>query len=409
MTRRVAVVAPEPIRPRMAGMGIRAFEIARALAGRFEVRLLVPNEDSEVPPAAGVTAVAAPPGSPAFLAEAKRCDCALVSGHAASAFFWAAPHVPTAVDWYDPFLIENFHYAADLGPEVEANDRAAWMLAMCRADLFLCASPEQKLFYSGLLVQGGRVTARSLENDPGLEGILAVVPFGVRAAPEGDPSAWRERLGANPTDPILFFGGLYDWHDPAPIFQIWPDLLAEFPGARIVFCENPNRSTTPQRIFEAAEARAARLGWKDRSIFFIPWSPYEKRGDLYGACALAINTCRPGLEAELSFRTRLLDVAAAGLPSVSIAGGSVARELASAGAGCSAEGAEGLLEGVRHFLRNEEARRCASRKAREFAARYSWEAVVDPLARFFEKPSISSRLDFPDVRPRARFRIFGKA
>jgi hypothetical protein len=32
----IAVLAPEPIRPRMAGMGIRALELARALgAGGF--------------------------------------------------------------------------------------------------------------------------------------------------------------------------------------------------------------------------------------------------------------------------------------------------------------------------------------------------------------------------------------
>ena len=409
MRRRVAVVAPEPIRPKMAGMGIRAFEIARALAGRFEVRLLAPNEISEVPPIEGATAVWAPPGSPAFLAEARKCDAALVSGHAASAFFWAAPHAATAVDWYDPFLVENFHYAAELGPDVEANDRQAWMLALCRADFFLCASAEQKLFYSGLLLQGGRITARSLERDPELESLLAVVPFGVRASAGGDPSAWRERLRAAATDPILFFGGLYDWHDPAPIFRLWPDVLAEFPGAKIVFCENPNRSTTPQRVFESAEAHAARLGWKDRSVFFLPWSSYEERGSLYAACALAVNTCRPGLEAELSFRTRLLDAAAAGLPAVTIAGGSVARELDSAGAGRSARGADELLDGIRHFLRDETSRIRSSRIAREVASRYSWDAVIGPLARFFENPPHSSRLDFPEPRPRARFRIFGRA
>jgi len=44
---RVAVLAPEPIRARMAGMGIRALELARALSGRFDVRLIVPNDPGE--------------------------------------------------------------------------------------------------------------------------------------------------------------------------------------------------------------------------------------------------------------------------------------------------------------------------------------------------------------------------
>jgi hypothetical protein len=46
-TKTIAVLAPEPIRPRMAGMGIRALEITRALAADFEVRLLVPNDPGE--------------------------------------------------------------------------------------------------------------------------------------------------------------------------------------------------------------------------------------------------------------------------------------------------------------------------------------------------------------------------
>ena len=50
----VCVLAPEPIRPRMAGMGIRALELARALSrADFDVRLLVPNDPGEAREVAG--------------------------------------------------------------------------------------------------------------------------------------------------------------------------------------------------------------------------------------------------------------------------------------------------------------------------------------------------------------------
>ena len=55
----IAVLAPEPIRPRMAGMGIRALELARVLAREFETRLLVPNDPEEAREAAGDLEVAA--------------------------------------------------------------------------------------------------------------------------------------------------------------------------------------------------------------------------------------------------------------------------------------------------------------------------------------------------------------
>ena len=54
MTRRILVLAPEPIRPRMAGMGIRALELAHALQRRdLDVRILVPNAPDEARAAAG--------------------------------------------------------------------------------------------------------------------------------------------------------------------------------------------------------------------------------------------------------------------------------------------------------------------------------------------------------------------
>ncbi|MFY9551964.1 MAG: hypothetical protein WAU32_12495, partial [Thermoanaerobaculia bacterium] len=69
-TKTIAVLAPEPIRPRMAGMGIRALELARALSAEFDVRLLVGNDPGEAGEVAGSVAVAAAP--PGRLAEAAR-------------------------------------------------------------------------------------------------------------------------------------------------------------------------------------------------------------------------------------------------------------------------------------------------------------------------------------------------
>lgn len=405
VNRRVVVLAPEPIRPRMAGMGIRALELARTLAASFEVRLLVPNDPAEAPAAKGIAIVGAPPGSEAFHSEIRDCRAALVSGHAANYFFLAAPHVPVAVDWYDPFLVENFQYRESLGDGVEANDRAAWALALCRADLFLCASEEQRLFYLGMLLQGGRVNGATIQQDREASSLVRVVPFGVEAAPFAAPDAIRTRIGANDGDPVLYFGGLYDWHDPEPLFQIWPALLEEFPSIRLIFCENPNRESTPQSVYDSAVSFARRRGWEERSVFFLPWTPYDRRGELYVASTLSVCLCRPGLETQLSFRTRLLDAAAYGLPSVSLEGGGLARDLSAAGAGACVGDADGLREAIRAYLRDGARRKEASRRAREFAGGFSWSRVALPLAEFFEHPSISSRLDFPERRPRPAFRL----
>lgn len=405
MKSRIVVLAPEPIRAAMAGMGIRALELASALASRHDVRLLAPNEDFAEAVRPGVAIVPAPPGSSGFHRELRSADAALVSGHAASEVFQAAPHLPVAVDWYDPFLVENFHYRETLGEEVEANDRRAWNLALARGDFFLCASEEQRLFYSGMLLQAGRIDAALAAADPEILSLLAVVPFGADAPPAADPGPILRAIGAEPGDPVLFFGGLYDWNDARPLWAVWPEILREFPRSKVVFSENPNREHTPQKEFADAVDVSTRRGWRDRSVWFLPWQPYARRGALYGAAIGALSLCRPGIEAELSFRTRLLDAAAAGLPSVSIHGGGLARRLAAAGAGWAVADAPGLLAALRTLMGDGEARRRASESARAFAPAFAWARVAAPLAAFFDNPRVSARLPFPEAKARPAFRL----
>ena len=381
-------------------MGIRALELAAALSPRFDVKLLAPNDPLESPCREGVEVVTAPPGSAAFHRELKACEAVLVSGHAASDVFLAAPHLPVAVDWYDPYLIENFHYRR-LGEEVEANDPGPEPRPR-PGDFFPLRLTSNASSMPGCWCSGGRIDALTSARDPEARALLAVVFPSARQRRRARPRPVREVISARPDDPVLFFGGLYDWHDLSPLYAVWPDLLRDFPRLSVVFSENPNRDRTPQRVFESAVATSERHGWKGRSFHFLPWMPYEKRGALYGAATAALALCRPGLETELSFRTRLLDAAAAGLPSVSIHGGALARRLADAGAGWTASDAPGLRRALEPVLRDAAARGRAAECARRFAADLAWPRVAAPLADFFANPRVSSRLPFPETRAASR-------
>jgi glycosyltransferase involved in cell wall biosynthesis len=376
----VAVLAPEPIRPRMAGMGIRALELARALLSRFDVRLLVSNGAAEAREAAGeVPVVETPPGG--LAAAAAGATAAVVSGHAANYWFHQAPDVPVAVDLYDPFPIENLHYAPELGEATAQHDLATFQLALARGDFFLCASSDQRLFYAGALFAAGRIGASNFVDDPTLASLLAVVPFGVpdRAA-RGNRAAGRRILGAPEDGPLVLFGGVYDWNDPALVLDAWPRVLRREPRAHLVFLDSPNPETTPQRVHAETRRRAASVDPSGASILFSDWAPYSGREDLYAAADVIVSTSSEGLETDLSYRTRLLDAAWGGVPSVSVGGGSLARELAGAGAGVEVErSAEGLAEAVVRLLASPELRDHASGRARAFASGRTWERVSAPL------------------------------
>jgi len=398
--KRVVVLAPEPIRPRMAGMGIRALELARALSAEFEVRLLVPNIEEEARAVAGPVPVARA-GPRELPSAAAGADAAVVSGHAASSWFQAVPELPVACDLYDPFMIENLHYAEALGPVPSAHDRAALALALARADFFLCASPEQRLFYSGALYAAGRIGSSRFDEDPTLSWLLEIVPFGVpqeRAA--GDRSRGRAAAGVGASGPLVLFGGVYDWYEPDLLLEAWPALQKRAPGVRLLFFENPNRETTPQRAFERARARARQLDPSGEAIVFSPWLPYAARADLYAACDVLVSISAEGLEADLAFRTRLLDAAWGGVPSVSIGGGALGRELEEAGAGRRAERSSGaLVEAVVGVLAAGDGAREAGRR---FAAGRSWQRVAEPLAAWCRSARVDpGRLPCPSPASRS--------
>ena len=398
--RSVAVLAPEPIRPRMAGMGIRALELSRALAADFEVRLLVPNDPAQAREVAGSIEVVAAPLD--RLPQAARgTQAAVVSGHAANSWFHAVPELPVAADLYDPFPVENLHYAPSLGAETARHDRETLDLALSRADFFLCASSEQRLFYAGALLTRGRIGAENFPQDPTLSSLLAVVPFGVPDSPaRGDAARGRRAAGLPPQGPIVLFGGVYDWYDPGLLLDAWPRILRARPDARLLFFENPNPETTPQSVFDRTRKRAREIDPNGDSIVFSPWLPYPDRADLYAACALLVSISNEGLETELAYRTRLLDAAWGGVPAVAVAGGSLARELAAAGAAVECErDAATLASAVIGRLSDAAGRDHASAAARAFAAGRRWGSVAAPLRSWLEtaRPD-PARLPLPGPR-----------
>jgi glycosyltransferase involved in cell wall biosynthesis len=403
--KRVVVLAPEPIRPRMAGMGIRALELARALRPEFDARLLVPNAEPEARLAAGAVPVASI-GSGGLAAAASGADAAIVSGHAASAWFREVPEVPVAADLYDPFPIENLHYASELGEGPARHDRETLALALARADFFLCASADQRLFYAGALYDAGRIGPRNFPKDPALERLLAVVPFGVPAeTASGDRLRGRRAAGVAAEGPMVLFGGVYDWHEPDLLLGAWPEVRRRVPGACLLFFENPNPETTPQRAWARARERSRALDPTGREIVFSPWLPYAERADLYAASDLLVSISAAGLEADLSFRTRLLDAAWGGVPSVSVGGGTLARELEEAGAGRRvARDSAALAQAIVETLRSDGRQR---ELARGFAADRSWKRLTEPLAGWCRSAARDpGRLPFPSSAGRSSFRRF---
>ncbi len=378
---RVALLSSEPVRARMAGIGIRYLELARRLprAG-LDVVLVSPAAAEEAPPLQAEVRPFARGGLRELLAD---CDAAVAQGQLANDLVLECPQLPTVIDLYDPWLIENAHYLPTLGLDPWRNDHATWVLQLSRGDLFLCAAEEQKLYYLGFLTALGRVNPERLAVDPDLQRLLVEVPFGVpEQLPAHRPLLPPRRGGER----RILFGGLYDWYDPFTLLAALERL--DEPPWELYLVRNPNRGETPQALLAAVEERCRSRGtWGDR-VRLLDWVPAERRFDLLRDVDLLCSPHRPSLETRLSLRTRFLDALVAGCPVVLTAGGSLARLVGEREAGwvVPPEDPGALAAALTAALGDEEARARRREAGRELVATFAWERVLAPLVAFCQEP-----------------------
>jgi glycosyltransferase involved in cell wall biosynthesis len=378
---RIALLTSEAPRARMAGIAVRYLEMARRLpAAGLEVVLVTPGDPAETPTIPGEVRRFARGGLRALLAD---CDAAVAQGQLANDLVLECPELPTAIDLYDPWLVENCHYYRTLGLDPYRNDHATWVLQLSRGDFFLCSSAEQRLYYLGWLTALGRVHPERLEADPTLAGLIGIVPFGIE---EHLPAHQPVLPPAPPGTPRLLFGGLYDWYDPWVLLSAL-ERLADRPW-QLLLVENPNAEATPQSLWSEVRRWAEAKGWWGSRLVAIPWVAADRRFDLLRDVTALVATHRPSLETDLALRTRFLDALAAGCPVVSSAGGTIARLLTEREAGWVVPTGEpdALAAALAEVLGDEAARERRRQAGLALGAELGWERSLAPLAAFCRTP-----------------------
>jgi glycosyltransferase involved in cell wall biosynthesis len=387
---RAFLICPEPVRAVTAGVGTRFMTLAKVLAeAGHQVTLAVPNEVSEAPSLDGVEVVRADPASLGDQADGH--DWVLLHAHLGNHYLTQRDDLPLVIDLYDPFLIENLHYHRDLGFTPFETDHETWRLQIGRGDLFLCSSEEQRLFYLGWLSALGRVNPLTLEDDPQLRRLIVEVPFGT---PERGP--------IDDDAPVLYFGGIYEWYEPMTALDAMPPLLERDPRTVLVFVEHPHPELTPMEQSQRVKDAAAKRGWLGSTVRFEQWRPYDRRFEIPQVSDLAVVTHRPGLETDLSLRTRLVDLLWLGLPAVVTAGGTMARVMVEHGAGLVVPpgDSDALASAVAEMLDDGEKRRTASKAGQRWAADRRWAVAAQPLLEFAEKPwRDRHRVRFSELAP----------
>ena len=406
---RIVVATRDSLAPRMAGPGIRAWNVARELSREHDVRL--------------VSLTKADLTDPHFSIELTHereiedlvewCDIFVFQGWvmAGQECFEREDRI-FVVDVYDPMHLEQLEQGKDEGEDARrrhvAGATAILNDQLARGDFFLCASDKQRDFWLGSLASLGRINSATYDDDPSLRSHIAVVPFGI---PDEPAVRTRDAIkgvmpGVGADDPVILWGGgVYNWFDPLTLIRAVDRLRERIPGVKLVFLgmRHPNAEVPEMRMAVDARELAASLGLVGSTVIFNEqWVAYEDRQNYLLDADVAVTTHLHHIETEFSFRTRVLDYLWAGLPIVATGGDALADLIHQERLGIAVPPNDiDALEAALFRLLDDKvfADECRER-VQAVQPAFAWSVALRPVVEFCRAPQRAPDLvaDFVDTR-----------
>jgi glycosyltransferase involved in cell wall biosynthesis len=395
---RVLVITGDPLAAAMAGPAIRAWNMAVGLYGAGHEVRLVSTTRAEHPGPPFPTFHVGPGDERGIEAHERWAEVVIFQGYATTQFRTIArTNRMLIADAYDPMHLEMLEQGRELPPATWAlrvsTARDALNDQLRRADLILCASERQRLFYLGQLAGLGRLSPTTYAEDPDLHGLLAVVPFGLDPQPPVADAGGGMRgvvPGIDADSRVLIWGGgLYSWFDPLTLIRAVATARESVPNIRLFFLGTRHPGVDEMGIVRQAVDLAIELGVEGREVVFNDtWVPYDRRGAYLAEADAGVSTHHVHVETTFSFRTRILDYLWAGLPMVVTEGDGFA-ELVEAeqwGLVVPANDLDALADALARVLADtpEVAEwRANVSSARE---RFAWAMVLQPLLDAVARP-----------------------
>jgi glycosyltransferase involved in cell wall biosynthesis len=405
---RVLVISMGPVGGEMAGSGIRAYELARALSEHAEVTLAAIEAEGE--PVAGLPVVYYELRDPHALRQPIAAADAIV----------AQPQWPLNGAWMrrsGARLIFDLYDPEPLEVLQALSQRSRWLRslvstltldrvieALFNGHHFICASGKQRDLWVGMMAALRLLGPRAYDRDPSLRSVIEEVPFGVPAAPPATSvtgAGLRDTFAGQirPEDEVVLWnGGIWNWLDAPSAVRAMALLKESRPQAKLVFMGASDITQTRRATQEAREL-ATRLELLDHSVLFNDtWVPYAERGTWLLEADCAISTQVEHLETRFAFRTRLLDCFWARLPIVCTLGDELADRVMQEDLGVAVgEGDPRALAGALDTVLAR-GRAAYGERLSRVAAQYTWPRVVEPIARFLAAelpPRLGERVTRP--------------
>jgi glycosyltransferase involved in cell wall biosynthesis len=351
---KIVLATPDVVGTRMAGPGIRAWQLSRELARHYETTL-VARREGDLPD--GNLRVLER-GSNEARDALRAAD--VVIGQPARGFGREHRAQQVVYDLFDPVLLElremygrfpslrqRVHYAAE-----------GWRVrrAVREGNLLIVATTRQRELYPD-------GASRMIE-----------VPFGV------DPGDLMP--GDRPrSDLIVWGGGTWEWLDPNLAVDAVVRLNRDGIPCHLLFLgrSRPNRSMADRRRVDRFDRMVGRgAPWVEAND---GWTPYVERLSWLRPAKIAMMLHRPTTEAAYSIRTRIFDAIAAAVPVITTDGGFAAELVAAEGLGLVVppSDATAVAAAVRRLLQDDVFHAACVQNLERIRPRFGWEVVAAPL------------------------------
>ena len=410
MKLKILLISNDNIGEKMAGPGIRYWEMAKSLAatGRFEVLLACTGTcDLKYP---GIEIVPYSIEEPDELVRrAAESNILMLMGfvlYLIPALKKIAQKKFVVIDIYDPYNIESLEvYSKEERVFRRTRYQEAYQsleYQMKIGDFFVCANSKQMDYWLGMLSAYQRVDSESYGMDKSGKKLIDLLPFGISDRP---PQHTRNALkgvwpGIGKDDHVLIWGGgVWNWFDPLTLIRAVKLISEKRSDVKLFFMgvRHPNPAVTQMEMLNKAVDLAKELDVYDKYVFFnFGWVDYTDRQNYLLEADIGVSCHFETLETRFSFRTRILDYLWAGLPIICTRGDFFAAEVEEKQLGLTVdyEDAKGLADAVTSLLdRSEFYHACRENVARE-AEQYRWSGVCKPLIDYCLHPVHLGLRDF---------------
>ena len=300
------------------------------------------------------------------------------------------------IDHYGPDFLEFFEKAKHDNSIVSKFRygylRKKLLFLMLVSDKILVSSQQLKLFFEGIAFQNGLLPPTLYMRDKTFSSFFPEIPYGIDKINTENKFSIAQKYfpGVNFKKPVFIWGGgVWNWFDPFLVISAVKLLKEENIFIQVLFPSVSAKPASFMKIDRAEEFRAQvyREKLNEQIIFGDSYIPYEECINLFAACWAGISIALETIENTVSFRTRIIDYIAAGIP-VICTKGDVLSDIVTRdnlGIGISPGSAKELAEGLKRIASDDIFYNTCRDHVVKIQNRFLWDTVLAPLPDIIRK------------------------